>query len=58
MANPSSKEVAILQMQEWMSDSSAGSNTTLQLVSAALHMYDDNVKEAIKAVRHGSTIEQ
>ena len=47
-----------MQIQEWMSDPSAASNPTLQLVSAIVFMHDDNIKDAIKAVRHASSIEQ
>ena len=58
MSDPSSKDVVILQMQEWMSDASASSNSTMQLVAAIIYMHDDNIKEAIKTVHHGVTMEQ
>eukprot|EP01041_Mallomonas_annulata_P005927 gene5927-11959_t len=58
LSDPSTKEIALMQMQEWMTDSAAASNTTLQLVSAILYMHDDNIKDAIKSVRHGSSLEQ
>jgi coatomer protein complex subunit epsilon len=48
----------LLQIQEWLSESSAANNTTLQLVAATLYIHDDNVKDAVKILRHGLNMEQ
>jgi coatomer protein complex subunit epsilon len=58
MSDPSSKEIALLQLQEWLSDPAAASNTSLQLIAAILYILDDNVKEAIKLMHHGVNMEQ
>jgi coatomer protein complex subunit epsilon len=57
-SDPSSKEIAMLQLQEWLQDPVASANTTLQLVAAILYIHDDNMKEAIKCVRNGANMEQ
>mmetsp|Transcript_6442 Transcript_6442/g.21721 ORF Transcript_6442/g.21721 Transcript_6442/m.21721 type:complete len:292 (-) Transcript_6442:86-961(-) len=57
LSTPDSLEVALLQLQEWMTDPSSANSTTLQLVTALVHMHADNLPEAIRAVRHGSTME-
>mmetsp|Transcript_36745 Transcript_36745/g.37398 ORF Transcript_36745/g.37398 Transcript_36745/m.37398 type:complete len:238 (+) Transcript_36745:3-716(+) len=58
MADPSTKELALMQMQEWMTDPVASNTATLQLISAILYMHDDNIKDAIKVIRHGVSMEQ
>jgi len=58
LSNPNTKDIAILQIQEWMSDSNAANNSTLQLVAAIIHTQDGNIKEAIKAISNKSNIEQ
>ena len=58
MKDPSTKETALLQMQEWLSDPNAANSTTLQLVAATLYIHDDNIKEAIKILHHGVNMEQ
>ena len=47
----------ILQIQEWLSDSSAANNGTVQLIAAILYMYDGNVKEALKVVGTKASVE-
>lgn len=55
MSNPTSLEVAQMQIQEWISESD---NQTLSIVSAILYMMDDNVKEAVKVLRNARSMEQ
>ena len=55
MANPTSLEVAQMQIQEWISESD---NQTLSIVAAILYMMDDNVKEAVKSLRNARSMEQ
>lgn len=52
------REVALLQSQEWMQDPVSANNTTLQLVAALMRLYNDECMEAIKILRHGTTLEQ
>lgn len=58
LKDPSTKETALLQIQEWLTDANAANSTTLQLVAATLFLHDDNIKEAIKLLRHALNMEQ
>ena len=55
MSSPGSIEVAQMQIQEWQTE--AKDNNTLSLISAILFMMDDNVKDAMKALRNPRTFE-
>ncbi|KAJ1430982.1 vesicle coat complex COPI, epsilon subunit [Ochromonadaceae sp. CCMP2298] len=56
--NPSTREIAILQMKEWLADPSASNSRTLQMIAATLYMHEDNCKEAMKAVCATANMEQ
>lgn len=56
--NPSTKEIAILQVKEWLNDSTASNSKTLRIIAAILYMHDDNCKEAVKAISSTSNFEQ
>jgi coatomer protein complex subunit epsilon len=58
MSDPSSKEIAILQLQEWLGDAAAASNTSLSLIAAVLYILDDNLNEAIRLMHQGINMEQ
>jgi hypothetical protein len=58
LSDPSSKEAAKFQMEEWLSDQTVFLNPTLRIIAAILHMYDDNCREAIKNVRFEKNMEQ
>jgi len=58
MVDPSTREHVVSQLQQWLSDFSMSSNNTLQIIAATLYMYEDNVKDAIKSIRNGVTMEQ
>lgn len=58
LSNPATKDVALSQIQEWLSDPVASSNTTIQLISAIIYVYDDNLKEAITSIHQPSNMEQ
>lgn len=53
-----SREPAIAQVKEWLSDPAFFKVKTLQTVAAILYMYDDNCKDAIKAVAGCTNMEQ
>lgn len=57
LEDPSSKETAISQIKEWLADPIASGNKTFQIIAATLFVYDDNIKEAFKIIRNGSSIE-
>lgn len=56
--NPNTKDIALLQMKEWLSDSNAIKNKTLQIMAATLYMYDGNFKDAIKTISGCANMEQ
>ena len=58
MSDPSNKEIAILQMQEWLGDSAASSNATLRFIAAILYIIDENLKDAIKLLVPSLNMEQ
>ena len=58
LSDPSSKEAAKFQIEEWLSNQTVNLNTTLRLVSAIMHMYDENMKEAMKQLCLESNMEQ
>lgn len=58
LEDPSSKEIAVLQLNEWLSDPVASGNKTLKMMAATLFLHEDNVKEAYKAIGNPSTLEQ
>lgn len=58
MNDASSKEIAMLQMREWLSDPVASGNKTVQIIAANLFICEDNLKEAFKVIKNGSNMEQ
>lgn len=57
LSDPTRKEAALLQIQEWLADLSISSNS-LKMIAAILYMHDDNMKEALKAIRNPLDMEQ
>lgn len=58
LSEPTAREVAKLQLEEWLKDPAASTNATVRLIAAILNMHDDNCKEAIKHVRFERSLEQ
>ena len=58
LSDPSNREIASLQMKEWLSDPVASQNKTLQTMAATMFVHEDNVKEAFRVLKNGSNIEQ
>lgn len=58
LSSPSNKDIAMMQLLEWLGDSSANANSTLRFVAAILYMFDDNLKEAIKIMGPPTNMEQ
>jgi Coatomer epsilon subunit len=56
LLDPSSKDAVFGQLEALLGDFSA--SPSLQLTAATLYMYDDNIKEALKAVKGASTMDQ
>jgi len=58
LSDPSKKDAALAQVQEWLGDLSISPNSTLKLITAMLHIHDDNLKEALKVIRNPTDMEQ
>jgi coatomer protein complex subunit epsilon len=58
MRDKDTREIALLQLQEWMQDLASANDTTLQTVAATMRMHNDEALEAIKILHHGTTLEQ
>lgn len=56
--DPSIGEIIVEQLNEWLSDSSASSNRTLQTIAASLYILNDNINEAFRILGNGSNLEQ
>lgn len=57
LEDPSTREIAVLQVKEWLDDASAANNKTLQIVGATLLAHVD-VREALRVLKKGSNMEQ
>lgn len=58
LSDPSSRDAAKIQMDEWLSNPAVHTNPTLRLICAILHVHEENLKEAIKHVRFETNLEQ
>jgi len=59
LENPAGyKELALQQLNEWLSDPIASCNKTVMMIAATYHIHEDNVKEAFKIIKNGSNLEQ
>lgn len=57
LSDPSKKDAALAQVQEWLGDVSISSNS-LKLVAAILYMHEDNMKDALKSIKSPMDLEQ
>ena len=56
MSDPSNKEIAMLQLQEWLSYSNSA-NPSFLFIAAVMNMIDDNIKGAIKLLQQPASME-
>eukprot|EP00981_Chlorochromonas_danica_P007863 scaffold1885_cov161-Ochromonas_danica.AAC.6 len=56
--DPSIGEIIVEQLNEWLSDTSASSNRTLQTIAASLYILNDNINEGFRVLGSGSNLEQ
>lgn len=52
------REMIMVTLHEWLQDAVSSNNPTLQLVAAIIFMHENNTKDALKSIRHGTTMEQ
>jgi hypothetical protein len=48
ISNPSTRDTAIFQVKEWLTDPQVGSSNSVRLTAATMFAIHDNVPEAIK----------
>uniref|UniRef100_A0A7S2F9R0 Coatomer subunit epsilon n=1 Tax=Florenciella parvula TaxID=236787 RepID=A0A7S2F9R0_9STRA len=58
LSDPSSKELVLMTLGEWLADPGSAGNSSLQLIAAVIYMHENNTKDALKTIRHGTTMEQ
>ena len=47
-----------LTLNEWLEDPASMNNPCLQVIASLIYMKEGNVKEALRCVRKGTTLEQ
>jgi len=57
LEDPSSAEIAVLQMREYLNDPSAANNKTLHIIAATLFAHID-IKESLRVLKKGANMEQ
>ena len=58
LSDSTRKDAAMTQMQEWVGEASFSGSNSLKVVAAILYMCDDNLKDALKAIRNPADLEQ
>lgn len=56
--DPEKREMVLMTLNEWLQDGASANSPSVQLVAAMIFLNEDMTKDAIKAVRHGTTMEQ
>ena len=54
-AGSKGREVALLQLDDWLGDAAAAGNPTLQYVAGAMYMHQGDVSAALTAVKGGGS---
>ncbi|CAM9999129.1 unnamed protein product [Discosporangium mesarthrocarpum] len=58
LSQPDSREIVVETLKEWLSDASSGNNPTLQLMAATVFMHEGDLKQSVRVLRNGVTMEQ
>jgi coatomer protein complex subunit epsilon len=51
------KDTILNTLKEWLNDSAASNNTTLQVIGATIYYLEDNLEESLRCVYHNNTLE-
>lgn len=51
-------ETIVGTLESWLFDAHAANSTTLQLVACTIYMHEGRIKEALRSIRHSTTMEQ
>ncbi|CAN0363677.1 unnamed protein product, partial [Hapterophycus canaliculatus] len=58
LSNPDSQEIVIETLKMWLTDAASCNNPTVQLLAAAVFSHVGDLKEAVRSIRNGVTMEQ
>ena len=58
LSQATSEETILLTLKAWLEDDNSGNDNILQLIAAIIYMKVGDNKEALRAVRNGTTLEQ
>lgn len=58
LSNPESREIVIETLKMWLTDPGSCNNPTVQLLAAAVFTHEGDLKEAVRSIRNGVTMEQ
>lgn len=58
LSNPESQEIVIETLKMWLTDAASCNNPTVQLLAAAVFSHVGDLKEAVRSIRNGVTMEQ
>jgi coatomer protein complex subunit epsilon len=57
LMSESNKEIALVTLRQWLSDTVAANDTTLQLIAAIIYSHEENFNEAMKCLHQSNSIE-
>ena len=58
LSSPGSRDIVIETLKTWLTDPTSCNSPTLQLLAAAMFVHEGDLKEAIRTIRTGVTMEQ
>lgn len=58
LSSPESREIVIETLKMWLSDAASCNNPTVQLLAAAVFAHEGDLKEAVRTIKNGVTMEQ
>lgn len=53
-----SRDIVVETLKTWLGDPTSCNNPTLQLLAAAVFAHEGDLKEAVRTIRNGVTMEQ
>lgn len=57
LSSDTNKDIALVTLKQWMADSVAANNATLQLIAAIIYSHEYNYEEAMKCLHQSNSVE-
>mmetsp|Transcript_17625 Transcript_17625/g.30356 ORF Transcript_17625/g.30356 Transcript_17625/m.30356 type:complete len:296 (-) Transcript_17625:77-964(-) len=57
LSSDENKEIALITLKEWLSDSISQNNPTLQIIAAIIYCHERTYEEALRAIHNATTLE-